>query len=261
MVARSGASPRRISCGAPNHGDGHEARGVWLLSTVAVTGMASASSGQLFKTASVPEGTQVHRNLEYVKGGHERQKLDLYVPGEVRRPAAGHRLDLVPVPGCSAARRNARPSPSSCWVKRAVASINHRFSADRPCSWHKSRTARPRLSWLRANAKTYNLDTERFGVWGASSGGHLSALLGTSGDVKDIEGTSRRDGAVELAQAVRLVQARPTLQRWAVCMTAALPGVSSSAVRCRQTRTRPSGRTPSPTSRRTTRPSHHARRP
>ena len=40
----------------------------------------------------------------------------------------------------------------------------------------------------RANAKTYNLNPERIGVWGASAGGHLVALLGTSGGVEDREG-------------------------------------------------------------------------
>lgn len=28
----------------------------------------------------VPEGVTVHRNIAYVTDGHERQKLDLYVP-------------------------------------------------------------------------------------------------------------------------------------------------------------------------------------
>ena len=41
---------------------------------------------------------------------------------------------------------------------------------------------------MRANAKTYNLNPERIGVGGASAGGHLAALLGTTGGVKDLEG-------------------------------------------------------------------------
>ena len=32
------------------------------------------------------------------------------------------------------------------------------------------------------------LDPERFGVWGQSAGGHLVTLLGTSGDIKGLEG-------------------------------------------------------------------------
>jgi len=37
------------------------------------------------------------------------------------------------------------------------------------------------VRWLRANAALYNLDARRVGVWGIGAGGHLSALLGTSG--------------------------------------------------------------------------------
>ncbi|HSG40566.1 MAG TPA: Calx-beta domain-containing protein, partial [Thermoanaerobaculia bacterium] len=39
------------------------------------------------------------------------------------------------------------------------------------------------IRWLRANAATYNLDPNRFGVWGSSAGGHLVAHLGASGGV------------------------------------------------------------------------------
>ena len=34
----------------------------------------------------VPEGTQVKRDLEYVKDGHERNKLDLYLPEKSDKP-------------------------------------------------------------------------------------------------------------------------------------------------------------------------------
>ncbi len=44
------------------------------------------------------------------------------------------------------------------------------------------------VRWLRANAETYNLDPARFGVWGPSAGGHLSALLATSAGVAGAEG-------------------------------------------------------------------------
>jgi len=43
------------------------------------------------------------------------------------------------------------------------------------------------VRWLRANAERYNLDPNHFGAWGASAGGHLVALLGTAGDVKEFD--------------------------------------------------------------------------
>ncbi|MBL9132440.1 MAG: alpha/beta hydrolase [Verrucomicrobiaceae bacterium] len=44
------------------------------------------------------------------------------------------------------------------------------------------------IRWIRAHAKEYNLDADKIAVWGSSAGGHLSSLLGTSGDVKELEG-------------------------------------------------------------------------
>ena len=44
------------------------------------------------------------------------------------------------------------------------------------------------VRFLRAKAKEFHLDPERVGVWGQSAGGHLAALLGTSGGVRELEG-------------------------------------------------------------------------
>ena len=44
------------------------------------------------------------------------------------------------------------------------------------------------IRWIRGHAKEYNLDPDRIAVMGSSAGGHLSSLIGTSGDVKELEG-------------------------------------------------------------------------
>ena len=44
------------------------------------------------------------------------------------------------------------------------------------------------IRWLKANAKKYGLDPDHIGTWGPSAGGHLVALLGTTGGVKELEG-------------------------------------------------------------------------
>lgn len=44
------------------------------------------------------------------------------------------------------------------------------------------------IRWIRGNAEKYGLDPKHIGVWGGSAGGHLVSLLGTSGDVKELEG-------------------------------------------------------------------------
>lgn len=37
------------------------------------------------------------------------------------------------------------------------------------------------IRWLKTQADTYHIDPQHIGIWGVSSGGHLAALLGTSG--------------------------------------------------------------------------------
>ncbi len=66
---------------------------------------------------------------------------------------------------------------------RAVASLDYRLSQDArfPAQIEDCKAA---VRWLRANAVKYGLDPERFAAWGASAGGHLAAMLGTTGDVK-----------------------------------------------------------------------------
>jgi acetyl esterase/lipase len=133
----------------------------------------------------LPEGATAHRDLEYVAGGHERNKLDLYLPAKADTP-----LPLIVwIHGGAWMAGSKDNCPALRFLEKgyAVASINYRLSqhAVFPAQIEDCKAA---LRWLRANAKKYNLDPQHVGVWGGSAGGHLVALLGTSGDVKDLEG-------------------------------------------------------------------------
>ena len=69
----------------------------------------------------------------------------------------------------------------------AVASINYRLSGEAqwPAQIYDSKAA---VRYLRAVAGEYNLDPENFGAWGASAGGNLVAMLGTTCGVAELEG-------------------------------------------------------------------------
>jgi acetyl esterase/lipase len=69
----------------------------------------------------------------------------------------------------------------------AVASIDYRLAPRYtwPAQVEDTKAA---VRWLRANAARFNLDPDRIGVFGTSSGGHLAAVLGTSGGVPSLEG-------------------------------------------------------------------------
>jgi acetyl esterase/lipase len=167
----------------------------------AVLGITPAALAQAPKPKSeVPEGTKAIRDLEYVKGGHERQKLDLYLPEDANGP--------LPVivwvhGGAWLAGSKDGGGPALPFVKKgyAVASINYRLSqhAAFPAQIQDCKAA---VRWLRAHSKEYKLDPDHIGVWGASAGGHLVALLGTAGDVKGLEGI---DGPSDQSSRVQAV--------------------------------------------------------
>ena len=52
------------------------------------------------------------------------------------------------------------------------------------------------------NATKYNLDPDHFGVGGDSAGGHLAAMIGTSGEVAELEGDLGDPGVSSRVQAV-----------------------------------------------------------
>jgi acetyl esterase/lipase len=134
----------------------------------------------------VPEGVKALRDLVYVPDGHERHKLDLYLPEKAEGP-----LPLIIwIHGGgwqNGGKENCLPLRVGC-VSRgyALASINYRLSGHAPFP-AQIEDCKAAIRWLRAHAKEHNLDPQRFGVWGSSAGGHLAALVGASGDVKEFD--------------------------------------------------------------------------
>lgn len=69
----------------------------------------------------------------------------------------------------------------------AAVSINYRLSGEAqfPAQIQDCKAA---IRFLRANADKYKLNPDKIASWGASAGGNLSALLGSSGGVSELEG-------------------------------------------------------------------------
>ena len=139
-------------------------------------------------------------DVPYISGGGERQQLDIYLPKnyqEVEKLPV-----LVWVHGGSWQRGSKKDMPGKNYVELGYAcvSINYRLSqhAVFPAQIEDCKAA---IRWLRANAKKYHLDPDRIGVWGASAGGHLVALLGTSHHKKEFDVGDHLDQSSEV-QAV-----------------------------------------------------------
>jgi acetyl esterase/lipase len=131
----------------------------------------------------VPAGVKAYRNLTYVYNGHLRQRLDLYVPEKASLPLPV--IIWVHGGGWQNGSKDGCPPLRQGFIAQgyAVASLDYRLSGDAvfPAQIEDCKAA---IRWLRAHANEYGLNPDRFGVWGSSAGGHLVALLGTSGDEK-----------------------------------------------------------------------------
>jgi acetyl esterase/lipase len=138
----------------------------------------------------LPSGVKAERDLPYAGTDNPRQKLDLYLPAA---RDAGKPLPLVVFihgGGWRAGDRRGMGEAAHPLLedgRYAVASVGYRLTdeASWPAQIHDCKAA---IRWLRANAATYGLDPGRIGVIGPSAGGHLVAMLGTSGGVTELEG-------------------------------------------------------------------------
>jgi len=70
----------------------------------------------------------------------------------------------------------------------AAVTINYRLSGEAkfPAQIQDCKAA---IRFLRANAAKYKLNPDKIASWGASAGGNLSALLGTSSGISELEGS------------------------------------------------------------------------
>jgi acetyl esterase/lipase len=117
----------------------------------------------------------------------QAQKLDIYLPEE----GSGPFPVIVSIHGGAfkgGDKADGQLTPMLEGLKRgyAVVSINYRLSGEAifPAQIYDVKAA---IRWIRANAKQYQLNSEKIAVWGGSAGGHLSAMAGTSGNVKELE--------------------------------------------------------------------------
>ena len=142
---------------------------------------APSQASSLVAQTSAP---RVLRDLAYVPNAAPRQHLDLYLPPQSATP----RPLIVYIHG-GAWRAG---SKSECPARRllafgyAAASVEYRFSQDAPFP-AQIQDCKAAIRWLRAHSAQYGIDPRRIGVWGASAGGHLVALLGVTGQATDFD--------------------------------------------------------------------------
>ncbi len=122
------------------------------------------------------------------------QKLDVYLPDEGDGPFPV----ILSIHGGAfkfGDKGDNQVAPMLEGLKRgyAVVSINYRLSGEAlfPAQIYDVKTA---VRWIRSNSRHYKFDPERIAAWGGSAGGHLASMLGTSGNVKELEDLNQGNG-------------------------------------------------------------------
>jgi acetyl esterase/lipase len=151
--------------------------------------IAPASAGPARNTAA-PIPIDLRKDLPYADSDNPRQTLDLYLPSQ-RNEKPLPLIVFIHGGGWKAGNKASGAAHLTRLVQTgqfAGASIAYRLSLEAkwPAQIHDCKAA---IRWLKANAPRFNLDPERIAVWGSSAGGHLASLIGTSGDVPELEGT------------------------------------------------------------------------
>ncbi|HEX7079624.1 MAG TPA: alpha/beta hydrolase [Gammaproteobacteria bacterium] len=147
---------------------------------IAGTVLSAAFSFSAFAQSPAPQ----HADVTYAVVDGRALKLDLYLPDSATPPPL-----VVWVHG-GAWRFGSKESPPANFVDSgfALASLDFRQSTDAPfpAMVHDIKAA---IRYLRANAPRYGYDPDRIAIAGASSGGHLAALVGVTNGHEALEGT------------------------------------------------------------------------
>ncbi len=116
----------------------------------------------------------------------ERQKLDIYIPGNTD--------DLMPclvwIHGgawlAGSKDRLAQEIDTLLHHGYVIASIGYRLSSESifPAQINDCKAA---IRYLKENSGKYKIDSSRIAVAGSSAGGHLASLTGTSADIPELE--------------------------------------------------------------------------
>lgn len=133
-----------------------------------------------------PYAVERKNDILFASPGNVDLLLDLYLPKGVENPP------LILFIHGGGWKNGDRRNCKLAWAAGhgyALASVEYRLSQEAlfPAQIHDCKGA---LRWLRAHAEEYGYDATKVMVAGTSAGGHLAALMGTSGDVAELEGVT-----------------------------------------------------------------------
>ncbi len=139
----------------------------------------------LVGTSNGQQSSKSWNDINYAEDDMQYHCMDIYLPETIKPSYPA----IVVIYGSAWLGNNGKESAFRIYGKSllesgfAVITVNHRSSGDAifPAQINDIKGA---IRFIRANSEKYQINTEFIGITGFSSGGHLSALTGTSGSVK-----------------------------------------------------------------------------
>lgn len=187
----------------------------WLAVLCLPLGAAEPKAKSPAQRTAIPAQTLARldsrTNLTFARYGERELQLDLYRPKDAGAPLPA----IVCIHGggwFQGDRSSMRPLAQALAARGFVAvTISYRLSGEKkfPAQIEDCKAA---VRWLRANAAKCGVDARAIGVTGLSAGGHLAALLATSGGVKELEGDGGNASQSSAVQACVAMGAQSDLE-------------------------------------------------
>lgn len=148
----------------------------------------------------VTASLEAHPGLVYARYGQREMQLDLWKPQTASLPLPA--ILCIHGGGWYKGERSSMANLAQALAAKGfvAATISYRLSGEAkfPAAIQDCKAA---VRFLRANAAQFGIDAKAIGVTGLSAGGHLAALLTTSGGVKDLEGDGGHADQISTVQA------------------------------------------------------------
>ncbi len=158
------------------------------------------ADGRTEITQAVSDSLDAKLNVTYARYGDRTLEMDIYRP----KGAWGELPAVVCIHGGGWGKgsrvNHANPAQALAARGYVTATISYRLSGEAPFP-AQIQDCKAAVRFLRANAREYGIDPDNIGAIGHSAGGHLVALLSTSGEARELEGEGGNAGISSTIQA------------------------------------------------------------
>jgi pectinesterase len=150
----------------------------------------------------VPPTIQSKHNLTYCTLGSRSLQLDIFYP-KAKRQKGYPAVLFIHGGGWSSGDRSHHVPLAQQLAAQGYVTVTAEYRLSTEALYPAAVTdLKAAVRWLRAQARTYPIDTTRIAVWGFSAGGQLAALIGTTNGDPQLEGSTCNASRSSRVQAI-----------------------------------------------------------